>query len=336
MSRLSTLLLAGLPLLATLATAQTSTIIDRAEQAPPTPPPTPGTPAAPETPGAGTDEGTQRLAEPRRLPLRLLAALDTQVYATDNIFLVPENDPQSSKTALVSVTTLTLRADTLPTVLANGQLTGSVGLTYQRYLHGIGKNTTAISDLDFESYALPLSAAYRWGRGWEATSSLTLGQLYSVGGAPAHEKLYASTTGGLGLRKLTEFRRDLILSTGVNLAHAETWTTVPAALPYRDDKFDTALDAALYYIKGNWVLTPYVRLGRTHYYHYEEAGPTALDRDDTTLTGGLSISYNYKDMRSIRLFGSYDQRFSSQDNLTNDYTYESGTLGLGLSASLRF
>lgn len=345
MSRFPLLFLAGLPLLASLAAphalAQTSSIIDRAEQSRPGAPAAPGAPSSATAPGVGTDEGTQRVVETRRLPLRLSAGFDTQLYATDNVFLSPGN----TQDAVVWVSSLNLRVESLPVVVGEGQLIASAGFGYQRYVHDVGPDDPGIADLDFESYSLPLGLAYRWGAGYEATAGLTLGQLYSVRGQPAHEKLYASATFSAGLRKLTQLRRDLILSTGVGLAHSETWTSlsdVPVFLRYRDDrndKLDATLDASLYVLRGPWVIVPYASVRQSNYYHYQEAAFATgreVERDDTTFSGGVTAVWNFAPWGSARVFASVDKRLSSEDGLPDDYTYGSASLGLGLALNVRY
>jgi hypothetical protein len=346
MSRLSASLLAAFPLLASIAAAQSTTIIDRAEQKPPVAPEAPAAAPSARAPGADSDEGTQRIAETRRLPFKFAASLDTQLYGTDNVFLADDSLSASSQDALVFVGTVSLRAETLPVVVCEGQLVTSAGFSYQRYVHDVGPDDAGVADLDFESYSLPLGLAYRWGQGYEATAGLTLGQLYSVRGEPSHEKLYASATASAGLRKLTELNRGLILSTGLGLAHGETWTSlsdVPAGVTYRDDrndKLDGTADVALYVLRGPFVIVPYVSLRHTHYYHYEEeglvltGGGQAVDRDDTTVSAGLSASWNFADWGSARVFASYDERFTNADETR--YAYDAGTAGLGLSLSLRY
>lgn len=339
---------AAVSVLAAVAEAQTSTIIDRAQQANPAvpPPPTDRPPAA--APGSGSDEGSQRIAEPRRCPVKVSVAFDEQLTASNNVYLTHDGNSQAGEEAIVSATTVSLRVETLPVVVGEGQLLGSVGFVYQAYVHGIGRNDTDLSDLDFDSFSLPLSVSYRWGKGWETYADLTLGQLYSVRGSPAFEKLFASATGSLGVRKLTELRRDLLLATGVGLAHSETWTSlrdVPSVLGYRDDRDDkltASADISLYVLRGDWILIPYVRISQTHYYHYEEAQHRAVDRDDTTVSGGLSLTWNFNSWGSVRVFSGYDQRFSNQDGPASgptpkpDYTYSAGSVGLGASVNLRY
>lgn len=344
MSRSLLSLLATLPLLAASATAQTSTIIDRAGQ------PAPVTPAAPASaagnaspaPGAGSDEGVLRVAEPRRLPLRLSANFEQQLHGTDNVFLAPSGTAQAEENAIVAVSTLALRADTLPAVLGRGQLVSGFGYTYQRHVHGLDDDDAAVTDLDFESHSLPLSAAYRWGRGWEAGVGVTYGQLYSVRGAPTHEKLYSALTVSGSLRKLTELGEGRLLSLGATVAGSETWTRTGDVLPvlrYRDDrndKVDLGFDTAVYLLGESWVVVPYASLTGTHYAHYQEAGFTDVDRDDLTLTVGLSAAWNFAPWGALRAFTGYDRRFSSEHGGANDYTYDAGTLGLGLSLSARY
>ncbi len=343
MSRSLVSLLAALPLLAAVAPAQTSTIIDRAGQPGPASPAAPADTGAPAvTPGAGSDEGVLRVAEPRRLPLRLTAVLEQQLHTTDNVFLAPRGSAQDDEKAVVSVSTVSLRADTLPAVIGNGQWVSGFGYTYQRHIHGVGQNDDAIADLDFESHSTPASLSYRWGTGWETTLGASLGQLYSVRGGPAHEKLYSALTVSGALRKLTELDQGLLLSVGATAAQAETWTRtgdVAPVLRYRDDrndKFDLGLDTALYFLGDAWVIVPYASLTATRYAHYQEAGFTDVDRDDLTLATGLSASWNFTPWCSVRAYTGYDRRFSSEDGGANDYTYAAGTLGFGLSLSARY
>ena len=321
--------------------AQNTSIIDRANQgAPAASAPVPAAEAAPTSPGAGSDSGIQRVAEPRRLPFRVSASFDEQLYTTSNVFLVPDGNAASHTGALVSTTTLATGIDTYPVVVGEGRLSFSADLAWQRNHHGLATSSPAIEDLDFESYSLPLAASYRWGRGWEATASLTVGSLYSVKDAPSHELIYRSTVPALTLRKLTRLSEHLLATTGLGISYADTKASlhdVPTFFAYRDDRndrVDVSIDAALYAIRGPWTLSPSVRLVNGHYLPWQEGNFTSYDRDDLTASAGLSLSYSFADWGSARAFATYDLRESSGG--ITDYDYDSGAAGVGLNLSLRF
>lgn len=340
MRLLPLLALAALP----LAAQNTSTIIDRANQG------GPGAAAAPEAaepapaaPGADSDAGVQRVAEPRRLPLAFSASLDQQFYAASNVFLAADGAADADTGALVSASTLALGADTLPVVAGDGRLAFSASLVWQRNLHGLATRDAAIEDLDFDSYSLPLAASYRWGRGWEAVAGVTVGSLYSIRGGPSHELLHRSVVPALGLRKLSRISENLVGALGVSISYSDTWTTlhdVPAApvdLRYRDDRndrADVALEAALHAFRGPWTLFPSLRLARGSYLHWEEAGHNAQDRDDFTASAGLGVSYAFATWGAVRAYAGYDLRESSGG--VADYDYTAASIGLGLGATLRF
>lgn len=338
-SLLSALALAALPL---SAQAQTPTIIERANQGAPGPAaPAPAPEAAPAAPGADTDAGTQRVAEPRKLPFRVSASVDEQLYASSNVFLAPEDTSASDTGALVSTTTVAIGIDTLPVVLGEGRLTFAADFVWQRNLHGLATSDQAIEDLDFDSYSLPLSATYRWGRGWQAGASLTLGSLYSIGDSPSHELLYRSVVPALSLRKLVRLSSNLVASAGAGISYSDTWTTlrdVPvAALRYRDDRndrVDASLDAALHAFDGPWTFSPSIRIAQSHYLHWQEAAFNSQNRDDFSASLGLSLSYAFGDWGSARAFAAYDLRESAGGII--DYDYGAGTAGLGASLSIRF
>lgn len=337
----SLLLALALPL-----AAQTSgdTIIDRARQgAPSAPASAPAQEAAPAAPGADTDAGTQRVAEPRKLPFRASASVDEQLYVASNVFLESKDSPANDTGALVSTTTVAFRVDTLPVVIGEGQLTFSAGLVWQRFLHGLATSDQAIEALDFDSYSLPVGATYRWGRGWEVAASLAVGSLYSIGDSPSHELLYRSHTPSLALRKLTRLSEGLLASLGAGISYSDTWTSLhevpafPVDARYRDDRndrVDASLDAALYAFDGPWTLSPSLRLAQGHYLHWQENGFNSQDRDDFSASFGLSLSYAFGDRGSARAFATYDIRESSGGVI--DYDYAAGTAGVGFSLALRF
>jgi hypothetical protein len=316
-------------------------IIDRAQQAGPAPAGPVMAGPAPAAPGADTDAGTQRVAEPRRLPFLVTASVSEQLYATGNVFLVDDSSAVADTGALVSSTTLSVDINTLPRVVGNGQLVAGASLVYQRNIHDLATSDQDIADLDFDNYALPLSAAFRWGHGWEASTSLTFGALYSVGDEPSHELLYRHITPALGLRKLTELREGLILSTGASVSYADTWASLHDVLPDfgyrqdRNDKIEGSLDAALYRFSGPWTIAPSIRLAYGHYLHWEEGSSIAYDRDDLTFNTGLTVAYALGRWGSLRAYANYDVRTSDTGPI-GDYDYDAGTVGVGVSLSMRF
>ena len=341
-SLLPALLLAALP-----AVAQTNnTIIDRANQGAPSPTtPAPGLDAPPAAPGADTDAGTQRVAEPRRLPVRLTASFDEQLYVASNVFLTPNDNAVNDTGALVSTTTIALGADTLPVVVGEGRLVFSAAIVWQRFLHGLATSNPDIEALDFDSYSLPLGATYSWGRGWEAAASIAVGSLYSIGDSPSHELLYRNHTPSLALRKLTRLSDGLLLSLGGGISYSDTDASLhgvpaPALFGYREDRndrVDASLSAALYAFDGPWTFSPSLRIAHGHYIHWQEAGFVDQDRDDLTASLGLTVSYAFADWGTARAFATYDIRESSGASIPGaDYDYSSGTAGLGLSLALRF
>jgi hypothetical protein len=337
--------------LAPLAAQDTQTIIDRARQTDSAAAPAQElAPAAPRAaPGADSDGGVQRVAELRRLPFKVTAYADQSLSWTDNVFLAAEKQGASAdQGAAVARTALGVGVRTLPAVVGSGQLQARLGFNYSRALHGLGDANPSIRDLDFDSYAVPLGINYRWGQGWEAGASLTYNQLYSVRGAPDYEKLFASLTPALSLAKLRQLNAQTYLSLGTTLSYSDTWTDVSDALPgftHRDDrsdKFDLGVNGALIFVRGPWVLTPSVRVGHSHYLHYQEASNTGgrdVDRRDTAAALDLSLAYNFNAHASVRLFGGYERRYSSEDGTGDDldnYTYNSLNGGFGATLSVSF
>ena len=285
----------------------------------------------------------QRVAEPRRLPFRVTAWLDSQIYTTSNVFLSADGAVDAGENATVSATTVFLKAEVLPIAVGRTLLTPSVGFSYQRYLHGLGGDKPAIEDLDFDSYSLPIALNCRFGRGWEASASYVVGSLYSVRGAPDYELIYRSRTAALGLRKLSELGKNTVIIAGAGVSYSDTWTSlrdVPATLGYRDDrndKLEAALDLSLYRFVGAWTFAPYARLAWSDYTHWQEGAFTDYDRRDLTVGGGLSVSYAFAPWGSVRVFGGYDLRDSNLDGGSGpDYTYGAGTLGGGVSVRLQY
>ena len=324
---------------AALLTAQTEqTIIDRSQQ--------PGTPARPETPATSSvapgdvDSGTQRIAESRKLPFKLNFAYDSQVYHSNNIRLAASGTPEQD--AVIFANTLALRAEFASHAIGEGLLTPSVGFTYQRFYHGVGENN--FKDLDFDSYSVPLSLRYRFGKNWEATAGLTANSVYSLA---EYHLIYRSYSPGLGLRKLISLGENQILSLGGNLSYSLTKAdrdSTPAGFSAfrddRNDKWDASVDAAYYYLHGKWVAGPYVRLAYTDYLHYHETSvlplaATTVDRRDITGSVGLSVSYNFTDWASARLFTNFDWR-DSQGDRAFDYGYANTNAGLGLTLSASY
>ena len=337
-----------LGVLASAAYAQQQPIIDRAGQGTPTSP----APASGEAalPSRGTDEdaGVQRVAQPRKLPFRVSATFDEQLYVTNNVFLAADGAPDAGEDATILASTFLLRVEGLPSAVGRGLLVPSLGFGYQRYLHGLSTNDPGIEALDFDSFSLPLSVAYRFGHGWEASAGFTIGSLYSVRGDPSYELLYRTHTGTLALRKVTEVAKNTLFVAGGSLGYSDTWTSlrnVPSALAYRDDRNDKAeysLDAALYRFAGAWTFSPFVHLTYTDYVHWQEGGHEDFDRADLSFGAGVSASFAFKTWGSVRAFVGYDLRGSTLDGSLSgstvepDYTYDAGTLGAGLTLSLRY
>ena len=167
-------------------------------------------------------------------------------------------------------------------------------------------------------------------------------------GDPSYELLYRTHTGSLGLRKVTEIAKNTLFVAGGNIGYSDTWTSLRDIAPgarYRDDrndKFDYSVDAALYRFVGAWTFSPFVRLAYADYLHWQEGGAQDFGRDDFTLGAGLSASFAFKSWGSLRAFVGYDLRESSLDGSTSggtaepDYSYDAGTLGAGVTLSVRY
>ena len=337
-----------LGVLASASLAQQQPIIDRAGQGTPTSPAPVSDGTALPARASDEDAGIQRVAQPRKLPFRVSATLDEQLYVTNNVFLAADDSPDADEDATILASTFLLRVEGLPTAVGRGLLVPSVSFSYQRYLHGISTDDPAIESLDFDSFSLPLSVAYRFGRGWEASAGFTVGSLYSIRGNPSYELLYRTHTATLGLRKATQIAKNTLFVAGGSLAYSDTWTSlrdVDPALAYRDDRNDKveySLDAALYRFAGAWTFSSFVHLTYTDYVHWQEGGHEDFDRADLTLGAGFSASFAFKNWGSLRAFVGYDLRDSSLDGSSSgstvepDYTYDAGTLGAGVTLSLRY
>ncbi len=325
---------------AALAQDANTTIIDRAQQPAP-PPPAPAPSDLGQVLGTeGEDTGVQRIAEPRKFPFKLIVSTDTQLYFTDNVFLQPDNNPQSDRDTVVLANTLSLRLEGKSWAVGDGLLTPSLGLVYQRYNHGLFQDDAARKDLDFDSYTIPLALRFRTQSGWEASLGLSAGSIYSLNAATSYDNIYRSLTPSLGLRKLVGIDRQNLLSFGGTLSYSATWTDTPGGFfDYRDDrndKIDLALDAAYYHFRGRWTYNLYGRVAFTDFQHYQEAGFIDVDRRDTTVSLGASVTYALTPWATARAFTSYDWRDSSQDFAPDFYTYEAGNLGLGISLNFTF
>jgi hypothetical protein len=328
-----------------LAAQTDQTIIDRAQQQPTLPRPASGGETGSIAVSAGdADAGNQRIAEPRKLPLKVYATYDAQAYYTDNVNLVPSSQPEDY--ALIVANTLALRAEFKSWAIGeNGLLTPSIGFNFQRFYHGVGSDDHKA--LDFDSYSVPLSLRYRFGANWEATAGLAGTSIYSLEGPPKYHLIFRSYSPSLSLRKLIAFGDNHILSVGTGMSYAFTKAdrdSVPAGFsPYRDDrndKWDASVDAAYYYLHGKWAISPSARLSYSDYLHYEETSilpfsATQVDRRDLTGSIGLSITYNLTPWASARVFTSYDWR-DSQGDAAFDYGYENTNAGLGVTFSASF
>lgn len=318
---------------AALLSAQTEqTIIDRSQQ--------PGTPVRPDAPASTTvnpgdaDAGTQRVAEPRKLPFKLSFAYDSQFYYSNNVRLAAPGTPKQD--AVIFANTLAARAEFASHALGDALLTPSVGFNYQRFYHGVGENN--FKDLDFDSYSLPLSLRYRFGKNWEATAGLTANSVYSL---DEYHLIYRSYSPSLGLRKLLSLGENQILSLGGNISYSLTKAdrdsfAIPAIAfrEDRNDKWETAFDAAYYYLHDKWVFSPYARLAYADYLHYEETSLASVNRQDLTGSVGLSVSYNITTWASARAFTSFDWREALADD--NGYSYRGANTGLGVTLSASY
>lgn len=327
----------------TVAQSANTSIIDRAQQPAPPPPATPAQAEAAKALGPeGEDLGVQRIAQPRKFPIKLFVNTDTQLYFTDNVFLAPDNPgSQSESDAVVFANSLALRAEAPSLAVANGLVTPSLGFTYQRYYHSLGRNRTDREQLDFDSFSMPLMLRYRTQSGWEANLGVTAGSIYRLNGVSDYENIYRNLTPSLTVRKLISLDKQNLLSVGATIDYVHSWTDTPGGFidyhDYRNNKADYALDVAYYYLRDRWTFNLYGRVAIADYVGYEEAGFNSVNRTDVTYSLGASVSYTLTRWASARLFTSSDWRTSSQDDPASfDYTYEAGTLGLGASLNFTF
>lgn len=308
-------------------------IIDRVQQG--TPPAAPGSPAPAQaqTETGDLDGGTQRMAEARKLPFKITLGYDVQVFHTSNVFLQPSGKEDS----VIVANTLQARAEFNSIPVGQGLLTPTAGLVIQRYNHALGTGDQQRQDLDFDAYSIPLALRLRYGNNWEFGLGVTGTAVYSLEGPPSYNLTYKSITTGLSARKLVSLGKNQLLSLGGGIAYVITDADVPAGI-YRDDrndKIDTSLDAAYYYVKGRWVFSAYGRAVHSDYRHYEEAGNNPVDREDLTFALGLGATYNLTPWATARAFTSYDWRKPQGDSFV-DYSYETASLGLGLSLKISF
>ena len=325
------LLLSALLLVACTAQAQTNeAVIDRAQL--------PKAPAAPNATsissaaqGGDQDAGTQRVAQRRSLPIKLFISYDAQVYYTNNVFLTPRNPVD----AVILANTLSVRAETPAWAVANGLLTPSIGLTYQRYNHGLETDDPVRKSLDFDSYGLPLNLGFRFGDNWEANLGFTTTSIYRLNGPPDYHLIFRSYTPSLSLRKLVSLAANQILtvSAGADYAFTKAGTaSTPTISEDRNDKYDFFANVGYYYIRGKWTLGPYASVTRSIYRDYEEFGPTSVGRRDTTCSVGASVSYNFTPWATARVFTSFDWRNSTSQL----YTYDAANAGVGATLSASF
>jgi len=326
-------LVGSLPASALVAQTASDAIINRVQQ--------PATPAAPDSAvttkskdeKGDLDGGTQRLAEARKLPFKLVTSYDVQVFYTSNVFLQPSNPVE----AVVVANTVQARADFNSTPIGQTLLTPSVGLAYQHYNHALGTGDQARKNLDFDAYSLPLSLRLRYGDNWEFNLGVTGTAVYSI--EPSYNLTYQAITTSLSARKLIPLGSNQLVTLGAGVNLVKTSSDVPVA-PFnynsdRNDKTDLYLDVAYYYIKDRWVFGPYARLTDSDYTHYQEAGFTNVDRHDRTLSVGASASYNLTTWAVARAFTSAEWR-KELGSSPVDYSYRTANLGLGLSLTASF
>lgn len=330
------LLLALLTTPTAFLAAQTETIINRAQQ--PAPPRAPAeTATTPVSPG-DADAGNQRIAEPRKFPLKLSVAYDVQAYYTDNVNLVPSS--QTEDYAIIIANTLALRAEFKTwAVGGTGLLIPSIGFNFQRFYHGVGSSDHR--DLDFDSYSVPLALRYRFGDNWEATLGFSSSSIYSLEGPPEYHLIFRSYSPSLALHKLVSLGENQILSLGAEVGYSFTKAdrdSTPALFSFRDDrndKLDLSTDVSYYYLHGKWIVGPYARLSLSDYSHYQEGGFADVDRQDLVGSVGVSVSYTLTPWSTARVFTSYDWR-NPQGNSSVDYSYKSTNAGVGVTLSTRF
>lgn len=306
-------------------------IIDRVQQG--TPPAAPGAPASAstQTETGDLDGGTQRLAQTRSLPFKLTFGYDLQAFQTSNVFLRPGNEED----ALVIANTLQARAEFNSLPVGEGLLTPSAGLVIQRFNHAVGTGSQDHKDLDFDAYSIPLALRLRYGNNWEFGLGVTGTAVYSLEGPPSYNLTYRSATTAISARKLVSLGENQVLSLGGALAYVITDAeAADGSREDRNDKIDTSLDAAYYYLKDRWVFSAYGRILHSDFRHYEEVS-IPVDREDLTFSLGLSAAYNLTPWATARAFTSYDWRKPQGDSFV-DYSYETASVGLGLSLNISF
>lgn len=319
---------------ALVAQTASDVIIDRVQQPAAPTAPDATKPAKPADEKGDLDGGTQRIAEARKLPFKLVLNYDVQAFYTTNVFLQPSDEVE----AFVVAHTLQTRAEFNSIAIGEGLLTPSVGLVYQHYNHALGSGDQARQDLDFDAYSLPLALRFRCGDNWEFGLGVTGTAVYTI--EPSYNLTYQAVATSASARKLFTFGRNQLLTLGASVSFVKTESDVPAApFDYRDDrndKVDTSFDVGYYYLKDKWVFGPYARLTYSDYLHYQESGFSDIDRRDLTLSLGASVSYNLNAWATARAFTSADWRDPQGDNPGKIYTYQSQNLGLGLSLTARF
>ena len=309
-------------------------IIDRADQGVPTRPSLPEDLPAQTSQATDQDAGVQRIAAPRKLPFKITATFDEQLYATNNVFLTPSRSGAADEATILATTAL-IRVDGLARSIGQTLLTPSVSFIWQRYLHGITTTNPTIEDLDFDSFSLPVAASLRFGEGWEANATFTSSALYSILGTPDYELLFRSYSPSLALRKIIEIKESRYLIAGLTTTYSNTWTSASGVSTDRNNRADLALDLAYLHLAGPWTINPFARASGSHYLGWQEAIRQNYDRDDLNLSTGLSLSYALKNWGSLRTFASYDWRLSDSDSPVA-YAYRSGTAGVGVTISLRY
>jgi hypothetical protein len=312
--------------------AQTQqTIIDRAQQ-PGTPPVAPSQAAGPAVSPGDADAGNQRIAEPRRLPFKLSLAYDVQAYHTSNVNLAPSGTPEDD--AVILANTLAGRAEFRSFAAGDGVLTPSVGITLQRFYHGVG--TSDYETLDFDALGIPLALRYRFGSNWEASVGVTHTSIYSIN--PDSDLIFRSVSPSLGIRRLVGLGKNHLVSAGASISYADTESNeATAAREDRNDKWDFSADIAYYYLRGKWVVSPYFRLGYADYIHFEESLPAIVEVNRRDLTGsiGFSVSHNFTHWATARVFTGFDWR-DSQGDKAFEYGYGNTNAGLGATFSATF
>lgn len=281
--------------------------------------------------------GEQRIVQRYERNFKLHASADSQFYRTSNVYSVEKTSTSKPQMTTVFVNSVFIRAELWNFNLDPFIYTPTLAFAYQNFLHGLGSDSVKPQRdaLDFHTYSLSLNNRFRFMQTWEAGLGNTF--LLNQKVRPDNDTTYRSLSIDAYLSKYWMLAEAHTLAASLSTKHNFTKEYGQGIqIDDRLDKTDLAFSIAYYWsILESVVLNPYISTQVSWYpeYHDSNLVSSRADRTDWSNSFGLNLSWQLWEFLTLRTYGSYTMRESSNPNQADYQNYD---LGLGVNASFSY